>query len=256
LSESETLHVALFRRDLWKERSLLVITGCFEEVLIGKRLYEQRHRISARDGEPALVLNRLMAGAGLAALSLSERETWGWTMTLRGRTCGHFCGVEPEGMICGVSGDAPADRAAAYVQRRKLAGPLVESRYEPEGRDPIAAVIAYFTQVEQTDTLLAVDDAWNCALVQAMPGGNVSDLATLPPGSLIERCRELSTAKSGLMRLNEVLLFYECRCDEEMILNMVTSLPGDQRAQLWEDQDHLLVECPRCGREFSIARRE
>ena len=59
----------------------------------------------------------------------------------------------------------------------------------------------------------------------------------------------------ALKQLEEVLLFYTCRCSEEMILKMITGLPQDRRKELWQDLDHLAADCPRCARRFTVRRR-
>ena len=61
--------------------------------------------------------------------------------------------------------------------------------------------------------------------------------------------------EGGLLKpVHEVVLFYECRCDDEMILEMITSLPTGQREELWGSETSLTIECPRCGREYTIQR--
>ena len=48
-------------------------------------------------------LNLMFAAAGLVAVSLPERESWGWSLSLQGSSAGLFCAIEPEGMISGRS---------------------------------------------------------------------------------------------------------------------------------------------------------
>ena len=198
-------------------------------------------------------MDRLMAAAGLAAVSLVDRESWGWSLALKGTGIGLFCGVEPEGMVCGTTRPAPEDRALGTLQRQKARGPLVQSSYEPEGDCPVAAVEEYFSQVVQLPTRLAVTDSWDAVLVQVLPGGDLSPTEGLTGQELVARL-DRAEQDGELSLTDEMLLFYECRCDDEMILRMLTSLPPDQRAELWGDEKELRVECPRCRREYVINR--
>jgi len=241
-------------RHLWLERNLLVVTGDLGALIAGKRAYDARHGISVDTTADGRALDRLMAAAALAAVSLAERESWGWTMTAAGAGHGLFCAAEPEGLICGTSRVAEPDRSIAYLQRKKGGGPLVESRFVPVSGDPAASVQRYFEQVEQIETRLAVSESFLGALVQAMPGGALSELAAMGDEELLTELHAVAASESRARHLDDVVVFYECRCDETVIRKMLEGLPDASRRELWADQDELRVTCPRCGREFAIPR--
>lgn len=244
----------MFTRYTWQAHDLLVVRGNFAEVLTCRDLYNQRHHIAAPPPEAGgIALDRLMAAAGLAAVSLVDRESWGWSFTLPGSAYGLFCAVEPEGMVTGTLREAPPHRVAGALQRQKRKGPMVQSAFEPEGDCTVAAVEQYFTVVDQLPTRLAVTDAWDVALVQVLPGGDLAVVEGLEDAALVERLDRAQEA-GELALTDEVVLFYECRCEDEMILSMLTSLPADQRADLWGDERELRVECPRCMREYVVQR--
>ena len=243
----------MFTRQTWQGHDLLVVRGNFTEVLTCRDLYQQRHNITPPPAADGAALDRLMAAAGLAAVSLVDRESWGWSVTLAGSAAGMFCGVEPEGMVCATVREAPAPKAAGALQRQKKGGPLVQSAFEPRGSCSVNAVEQYFTMVDQLPTRLAVTDSWDAALVQILPGGDLSAVESLEDAELVQRLDRAEEA-GELTNTDEVVLFYECRCEDEMILRMITSLPSDQRAELWGDERELRVECPRCKREYVIQR--
>ena len=249
----DDLKVSLFERRLWQDANILVVRGSLARVLEGMRDYEARHEIEPIGEDRIGEVSRLMGAAGLAAVSLAERESWGWTLTTAGAPHGFFCGVEPEGMICARVREAPTDRASVYLQRQKGTAPLVESHYEPVGNDPAVAIQRYYEQVEQTRTRIAVSDDLDCVLFQAMPGGDFSQVSSLSEDDLFALATRLS-GDERLTRLDEVVLFYECRCDDEMILEMLTSLPHRQREELWGDLEQLEAECPRCGRRYMVKK--
>ncbi len=248
-----TLHLGKYRRYLWEESNLLVVLGDFPEVVVSKQLYDERYGISEVTGDERETLKRIMAAAGLAAMSLAQRESWGWTLTLPGSPHGFFCGVEPEGMICGTVKEAPRERGSVHLQRQKADGPLMESHYSPDNEDPVAAVQRYFEQVEQIRTLIALGPDGSGVLVQALPDGDLDRVADLADQEMISLCRQ--KAQDGeFTSLQEVFLFYECRCDDNMILDMITSLPDAAREELWGDEKELNIECPRCARKYVLKR--
>ncbi len=218
-----------------------------------KQLYDERHGISEVTGDERRTLERIMAAACLAAVSLAQRESWGWTLTLPGSPHGFFCGVEPEGMICGTVKEAPLEKGSVHLQRQKADGPLMESHYSPDNEDPVAAVQRYFEQVEQIRTRIALGPDGSGVLVQALPEGDFDRVTDLADEEMISLCRE--KARNGEFKaLQEVLLFYECRCDDKMIRDMIDALPDAGRAELWGDEKELNIECPRCGRKYVIGR--
>ncbi len=252
MSGEERIHVAVYSRFMTEDRNLLVVLGDAAEVQAGKTAYDARYGIppSPEGQDPALA--RLIAAAALAAVSLADRESWGWTMTVNGAGHGLFCGAEPEGLICGTTRDAPRDHGIVYLQRKKGDGPLVESRYEPISPDPAASVQRYFLKVEQIETRIAIAGSGG-ALVQALPGGALGELALSPDAELVAEMRALCAAER-LKHLDDVALFYECRCDDAVIRRMLGSMPEESRAALWGEEERLQITCPRCGREFGMLR--
>ena len=158
-------------------------------------------------------------------------------------------------MVCGLVRPAEVDKSSAFVQRQKGKGPLTQSHYEPTSADIAASMATYFDKVQQLWTRIAVDDQGSGVLVQALPDAATEVVSDLDDGELIARCRSMAGA-GELDELDEVVIFYECRCHDEMILEMLTSLPADQRADLWGDEASLEIACPRCGRMYVLNRDE
>jgi len=247
------MNLAHYYRHLWEEPGLMVITGNSAEIIKGYHAYNARYRISPPPEETGM-LETLFCAAGLAAVSLAERESWGWSLSFPGSSTGLFCAVEPEGMISGRVITTEREKGTAVVQRQKPGSEMVQSSFTLKSRLPVKAVEQYFEASEQNLVRMAVDKNGDGVLVHALPGGKFEKIDALTDTELIATCREMT--ENGLKKLEEVLLFYECRCNDEMILNMITRLPENQRKSLWKGQTELEIECPRCFRKFTIHKKQ
>lgn len=247
-------NLAHFFRYLWEEAGLMVITGNGDEIFKGRAAYNLRYNIKPADSGYTAGLERFFSACAMAQVSLADRESWGWSVSLPETSSGLFCGVEPEGMVCGRVLGTRTDQSIAAIQRQKAGEEMTQSHFLLNSPDPVRAVELYFEESDQNLARLAVADDGRCAMVKALPGGDFSKIADLKDDELIDFCFRLVDEES-LKRLAEVLIFYECRCNDEMILQMITSLPADQRKDLWGDLKSLQIECPRCGRSYTINRQ-
>jgi hypothetical protein len=246
-------HLAHYNRYLWKSPNLIVVTGEAGKIWKGRTAYHASHAVTAEAAGPAVLLNRLFAAAGLAAVSLAPRESWGWSVSMPGMDDGLFCGVEPEGMICGRVLGHKKTQGLCVVQRQGEKSPLTQSHVTLLTQDPVEAVERFFEEAEQTLIRIAVDDAGRGTLLRPMPGGTFEAVNGLSDDQIIKRIYDLADDGS-MQHLEEVLLFYECPCSPEKIHAMITSLPADQSEQLWGDLKQLEIACPRCGRYYEISK--
>ena len=240
-----------YYRYLWQEPELIVILGDAAKLWQGFQEYDEKyHTTSGKNGESETV-QRLLAGAGLAAVSLPERESWGWTLSLPGTSTGLFCAVEPEGMACASLRQSASEFNAAIVQRQMEKAPLAQSHYTLSSADPVKAVEQYFEYSAQMLVRVAVLDDGRGVFVQPMPGHGFGPLDGLSDTELVERCYA-QTEDENMKLLDEVVLYYGCRCSDAMILEMVTALPAQQRSELWQDLSSLTINCPRCNRAYTL----
>ena len=253
-SMQELKNLASFRRYLWKEPNLLVVTGESASLVEGARAYNTRHGIEFPPQHQSATLTRLLGATGLAAVSLAERESWGWSVALPGLDTGFFVGVEPEGMICCALRETSPNRQNAVIQRHKPQENQTESHIVPPDGDPVHLVEHYFQNALQTPTRIALDDTSRAVLVQSMPDGRFDEVATLKEPKLTDLVTGLASS-GALTPMGEVLLFYECRCHDETVLKMIANLPKQTQQDLWGDKDELEIECPRCARTFLIQKK-
>jgi hypothetical protein len=247
------LNFAHYFRYHWEQPHLIVVTGEAEEIWNGYDAYCNRYEISEASPESTPMLKRFFAAAGLAAVSLAEAEWWGWSVTFPQSSIGLFCGVEPEGMVCGTVLESDPSKNLVVVQRKGKKAPMAQSYFSLMTQDPVEVVERYFEEAEQTLIRIAVDSKGRGALLRPMPGGNFDDIAGFSDDELIARCFGLA-ADGAIKKLDEVLLFYECPCNQQKIDAIIKGLPENQLAELWGDLDSLEVSCPRCGRKYTVNR--
>lgn len=245
-------HLAHFYRYLWEDAGLLVVLGDSRVLAQGRLEYNARYKIAEPSSEQAANLERLMGAAGLAAVSLADREFWGWTVNVPRRDYGLFCAIDPEGSVSAGTRAAQKSIAAAVVQRQKLAEKMKTSHFDLVETDPVSAVNAYFEQAEQLATRVEVGLEGRCALAQRLPDGDFSKVKELDREAFLDTL--FKAEQEGWKPMGEVLLFYECRCSEQQILEMLTQLPADRKEEIWKDEAKLEIECPRCGREYVVER--
>jgi hypothetical protein len=251
----ELKNLATYKRYLIKDTNLLVVRGCIAPVIAGMSVYDSRHRIAPPHEELKSLIQELLAATALSAVSLSERESWGWSLTFKEMNVGFFVGVEPEGMICLRILDAESEKASVMVQRQKAGLPMTQSHIRPRTGSPRDMVEQYFSDVDQTRTRLEVKEDGDCILVHALPGGNFDAVRELGADKLFGYVDSAISA-GRVKELGDVLLFYECRCSEEMISRMVDNMEEFDRRDMFGDLQHLEIECPRCGRKYNVARTD
>jgi hypothetical protein len=251
----ELENLAKYKRYLLEETNLLVVQGSIAPVIKGMEIYNSRHRIAPAPRAYTDSIRELLAATALSAVSLSERESWGWSITFKGTSAGFFVGIEPEGMICIKALEADIEKSSALIQRQKAGLPMTQSHIKPKDQSPCAAVEQYFAEAAQTNTRIAIKEDGTGILVQSLPGGNfdaVKDLKIDKIFDFIAKANLLGRVKE----LGEVLMFYECQCSESMISKMIGNMTEIDRRELFKDRQQLEIECPRCGRKYMAANTE
>lgn len=247
------ISLARYCRYLWERPNLIVVTGEAGELWKGHGAYRKRHEIPAANPQGTAMLERLFAAAGLAAVSLPEAESWGWSVTFPGSPIGLFCAIEPEGSVCGQVLESDRERNLVVVQKQGRKATMTQSHFTLMTNDPVEAVERYFETAEQTLIRIAVDGSGRGALLRPLPGGHFDDIGGLADEAIIERCFGL-VADGAIRKLAEVRFFYECPCDQPQIDSLIAVLPREQQEELWGDLERLEVSCPRCGRIYKVER--
>jgi hypothetical protein len=251
----ELKNLATYKRYLIQDANLLAVRGSIAPVITGMSVYNSRHGIAPPLEDLNSLIQKLLAAAALSALSLAERESWGWSLTFKGMDVGFFLGIEPEGMLCIRILDAETDKSSVMVQRQKAGLPMTQSHFSPRTKSPRDMAEQYFSEVDQTRTRLEIKENGEGILVHALPGGNFDAVRALDAENLLGYL-DSAISEGRVKKLGDVLLFYQCRCSEEMIIQMVDNMADADRRRLFGDLQHLEIECPRCGRKHRVARTD
>ena len=235
----------------------------------------------------------IIISAALAAETQMIREMWGWTLRLPFKDWGVFCGVEADGSICcrmtRLKPEAAKDvLGAVAVQRVTDGGPVRQSMLIPRDTTVRLIVEQYFDESEQLPARLALHEN-EALLALSMPDAHWNEIASLAEADLLKRFHELlqdqniheeknvedeaektvaqrvraqyeqlhsGTALShgDLKCTHEAVFFYDCRCNEEQMKKVISTLSQAHQDELWKDTDHLEIECPRCGRKHIIKK--
>jgi hypothetical protein len=252
---SELKNLAKYKRYLIEDTNLLVVRGSIAPVITGMGDYNSRHGIAPSPEDLRALIQELLAATALSAVSLAARESWGWSLTFKGMNIGFFIGVEPEGMICLRILEAETEKASAMVQRQKAGLPMTQSHITPQTRSPRETVEQYFSEVDQTRTRLEIREDGDGILVHALPGGNFDAVKDISSDQLFMHL-DNAIGAGGVKALDEVLLFYECRCSDDVIIRMIENMAERDRKDLFGDLKHVEIECPRCGRKYTMARTD
>lgn len=251
----ELTNLAKYKRYLIEDANLLVVRGGIAPAMNGMYAYDSHHGIAPPPEQLKSLIQELLAATALAAVSLAERESWGWSLTLEGMDIGFFVGVEPEGMICLRLREAETHNASVMVQRQKAALPMTQSHISPRTQSPRDMVEQYFSEVDQTKTRLEIKADGDGLLAHALPGGNFDVVRHLGAEELFGYV-DRAIGSGRIKELGEVLLFYGCRCSEEMIIRMIDALTESDRRDLFGDLLQVDIECPRCGRNYTVSRMD
>ncbi len=252
---NELQNLAKFTRYLLDSENLLIVRGDISPVLAGMYAYNARYRIDPPHENLVPIATELLAATALSALSLTDRESWGWSLTFKGMPTGFFVGLEPEGMVCLRILPADSGKVSGMVQRQKAGLPMTQSHIEPRSASPKDVAEQYFSEVVQIRTRLAVIEAGAGVLLQSLPGGSFNAVKNLDSDALFEYV-DRNIASGEAREVGEVLLFYECRCSEEMISRLVHNMSESDRKHLFGSLTQIEMECPRCGKEYTVRKSD
>lgn len=288
--------LALLSRYFWEDKNISWIYTNQLDRLISSRssYYEHYHQpLAALDPKPQREVDDLLFSAVLASESQVDKDMWGWTIRIPMKPWGLFCGVEPEGAVCGrfsmLAREAEEDPVGSFAVQRVIAGsPVRQTSLIPRDISTKYLVEQYFDESEQVPARIAIigneavmalsspDAAWNLveklkepellALFHELKQETDSQPTYQNDASLSETAQKIKqqfAAVKGrivgsmhgqLKFMHEAVYYYGCRCSQDQMRQMIDHLPQSHQDELWQDSNTMEIECPRCGIKHTICR--
>lgn len=235
-----------------RHRNALLLRGQFTPVYCDYYLHLMQHGIRP----PAELDQMLKDTLALLALHLTARpwaETIAWTANLRAPrinlfVTGSSIGESVTGRVFTEDVREP-DRNFFYSQTTTAEGrePRM-STLEIDGKDPVAWISQYYDQSEQRPARAFRLEDENFALVAAQPDCDLEWLENLDEAAVaaITETEETNTLETRRFR-------FFCGCTLEKILPILGGW-RDRLDDLFEDSDHINLQCPRCAAKYRVTR--
>ena len=286
--------LALLSRFFWEDKNISwIYTSQLDRLLASRSFYYENYHqeLPKLDPKPQHELDDLIFSAVLASESQVDKDMWGWTIRIPMKPWGMFCGVEPEGAVCGrfsmLSEEASGDPVGSFAIQRVIAGaPIRQTSLIPRDVSTKYLVEQYFDESEQLPARIAIigneavmalsspDAQWDLveklkepellALFHELKQESDSQPSVQPDDTLpeaVKRIKQQFAAVKGkgigsmhgeLKLMHEAVYYYGCRCSQDQMRQMIDHLPPAHQQELWQDSDSMEIECPRCGIKYTI----
>lgn len=234
-----------------RHRNALMIRGQFTPIYTDYYLHLMQHGI-----RHAADLDQMLKDAlAVLTLHLTARpwaETIAWTVNLRAPRINLFVtgGSVSESVTGRIFTEdvREPDRNFFYSQTTAQGAEPRLSTLEVDDRDPIHWVSQYYDQSEQRPARAFRLDDENFVLIAAQPGCDLEWLAGLDEDAVavIEQTEETNILETRRFR-------FHCGCTIEKILPILGSW-RERPDDLFEDADHIILQCPRCAARYTVTR--
>ena len=289
--------LALLSRYFWEDKNFSwIYTNQLDRLILSRSFYyDQYHQpLSELDPKPQREVDDLLFSSVLASESQVDKDMWGWTIRIPMKPWGLFCGVEPEGAVCGrfslLAKEAEEDPVGSFAIQRVMAGsPVRQTSLIPRDISTKYLVEQYFDESEQVPARIAIigneavmalsspDAAWELveklkehellALFHELKQETDSQTSVQQNDEALSEAalkikQQFATIKGhgvgsmhGQLKLmHEAVYYYGCRCSQDQMRQMIDHLPKSHQDELWQTSDTMEIECPRCGIKHTICR--
>lgn len=247
ISEEFTKIESIFVR----HRNALLLRGQFTPIYTDYYLHLMQHSI-----RPPAELDQMLKDAlAMMALHLTARpwaESIAWTANLRAPRVNLFVtGSSVEETITGrvfTEDVREPDRNFFYSQTIIEGQEPRTSTMEVEGKDPVEWVAQYYTQSEQRPARAFRLEDENFALITAQPDCDLEWLESLDAEAV---AAITETEETNVLETRRFRFF--CGCTLDRILPVLGGW-RDRLDELFEDAEHISIQCPRCAGRYQVTR--
>lgn len=141
------------------------------------------------------------------------------------------------------------DVNSLHAQFSERGGEVFRSYVQSESSDVAKIVEHFYGQSEQNALRLHLSRTSDTATgLVALPGCDPSWLASVD----LELLESDANVQKKAMRSGS--MSFSCDCSPEKLLPFFRSLPEEKVEELYDGDDELIINCPRCGRSFAVGR--
>ena len=234
-----------------RHRNALLLRGQFTPVYTDYYLHLMQHGIRY-PAEPDQMLKDALAMLALHLAARPWAETIAWTANLRAPRINLFVtGSSVDEAVTGrvfTEDVREPDRNFFYSQTIVEGAEPRVSTLEIDGKDPVAWIAQYYDQSEQRPARAFRLEDENFALVAAQPDCDLEWLAALDAEAV---ARITDTEETNLLETRRFR--FHCGCTVERILPILGGW-RDRLDELFEGDDHIVIQCPRCAAKYAVTR--
>ncbi len=234
-----------------RHRNALLLRGQFTPVFTDYYLHLMQHGIRQPEDLDAM-LKELLAGLALHLVARPWAETVAWTVNLRAPRINVFVtgGSVAEGLTGRIFTEdvREPDRDVFYSQTTVPAQEPRTSALQVDERDPLFWVEQYYMQSEQRPARLFRHDDEVFTMVAAQPDYDEEWFAGLDAAQ-VERLE----AEEETKRIESRRFRFHCGCELDKILPVLGTWK-DRPEELFEGEEQIVIQCPRCAARYPITR--
>jgi molecular chaperone Hsp33 len=233
-------------------RNALVARAEFSELYAS--LYLHQMDIGVRlEKQFDQLLRDALAAITLHCASRPRDESCAWTVNFQTPRANIFAaGDNRLGTVVGTAFTENVREAASgvfYADSVEGHKPPRRSVVEFTGDDFLAAVEAFYRQSEQRPARLFRYDTEDLVLISAQPDCDLDWLEALDTDKVRQLDKEVE-----LSLLEQRHYRFECGCNQDRILAMLLPVLRKQAEELFEGEETIRVQCPRCGARHTVTR--
>ncbi len=237
-----------------RPRDAVLAVGRVDDLFQAYRAHVQRWEGRLPDDLTLTLVRQALAATALHLAVKAPDEFAAWTLNLKAPPLNVFvAGDNSERRLTGraTSRDVKtAEESRLYFESQRPKRKPYRSVIKVEGWDALAIFEQFYERSEQLPSRLFELEDGRFLLVQGLPRvarGWLAGLAREAMPAYLEEAHEPVETRSYR---------FECGCDAQRILAVVRGMFADKPEELFRGDPRVEVQCPRCGRSWTVDREE